>query len=43
MSNTRLSDAYLCGMPMKRRKISTQNKPQGTVQQVMQGKYLYTR
>jgi len=33
---TNLSDAYLCGMPLKRRKIASQNKPHGSVQNVVQ-------
>ncbi|KAK7074122.1 hypothetical protein SK128_012406 [Halocaridina rubra] len=33
---TALSDAYLCGMPLKRRKIASQHKPHGSVQQVVQ-------
>lgn len=35
--DTNLSDAYLCGMPLKRRKLASQHKPHGTVQQVIQG------
>ncbi|KAB7502982.1 Large proline-rich protein BAG6 [Armadillidium nasatum] len=34
--DTHLSDAYLCGVPLKRRKIAAQSKPHGTVQQVLQ-------
>ncbi|XP_071529720.1 uncharacterized protein [Panulirus ornatus] len=34
--DTSLSDAYLCGMPMKRRKLASQHKPHGSVQQVVQ-------
>ncbi|XP_063592428.1 large proline-rich protein BAG6-like [Penaeus indicus] len=34
--DTNLSDAYLCGMPLKRRKLASQHKPHGTVQQVIQ-------
>lgn len=34
--DTALSDAYLCGMPLKRRKIASQHKPHGSVQQVVQ-------
>lgn len=33
---TNLSDAYLCGMPLKRRKIASQHKPHGSVQNVVQ-------
>lgn len=36
-SDTNLSDGYLCGMPLKRRRIAAQNKPHGSVQQVLQG------
>lgn len=35
--DTGLSDAYLCGMPLKRRKLASQHKPHGSVQQVIQG------
>lgn len=37
--DTNLSDGYLCGVPLKRRKIATHNKPHGSVQQVLQGLY----
>lgn len=34
--DTSLSDAYLCGMPLKRRKLASQHKPHGSVQTVVQ-------
>ncbi|KAG7161488.1 Large proline-rich protein BAG6-like [Homarus americanus] len=34
--DTSLSDAYLCGMPLKRRKLASQHKPHGSVHQVVQ-------
>lgn len=37
--DTGLSDAYLCGMPLKRRKLASQHKPHGSVQQVIQGQW----
>lgn len=33
------SDAYLAGMPSKRRKIVANSKPQGSLPQVISGKY----
>ena len=36
---TPLSDAYLSGMPPKRRKLVTDSKPQGSLNQVITGEY----
>lgn len=37
ISQPAFSDAYLSGMPSKRRKIVTNAKPQGSLPQVIQG------
>ena len=31
------SDAYMCGVPFKRRRLATQHRPHGAVSTVMQG------